>query len=580
MLYSATLLAFVLAGPPADGLLRCWRLDESLDGRPGAALTAHGSLTWAAGIDGRSWLGNGTDAWLSTPDAPEFDFTSGAFSICVWVNPHRLPTDQEMLVGKNCYALNQREWGLLLEPGGRAAFYLRRDGWKTVTARTAAWPGKWTHLVATVDGEVARLYVNGRLEQTGSFGRPEAHTAAPLTLGGIDNHGTLMQLLNGALAEAAIYNRALSEAEIAGLQRSNLPTHEVPEVKLNRYPLWDGDWAPSEADQPFVPGTKYVILRQRQPEVDGYGFLHGVALAFFGDRLYATYGHNRGKENTISEEAHFKTSDDGGLTWSAEGVISAGTEAEGLSHGSFLVHDGKLWAFVPRFGLGQGQFPRLQTEAFILEGERWVSQGLVAEGFWPLLEPQRLPDGNWFSAGCDQNWRGAVALSHGDDLRHWDTVHLPVGNRVLTEATAWVGAGEIVVVMRNQSPVDPDGTTAAVCISKDGGRTWSDPQDSNFPMVTSKPYAGVLSTGQRYLLCNLSHSHPNQRHTLGLAVSRPGETKLCRIWRLDAGRGMSYPYAIEHEGKLYVGYSWTEEPGMNQNSAKLAIVPVAALATE
>ena len=77
----------------------------------------------------------------------------------------------------------------------------------------------------------------------------------------------------------------------------------------------------------------------------------------------------------------------------------------------------------------------------------------------------------------------------------------------------------------------------------------------------------------------------NRRSPLTIAVSRPGEKVFTRIYRIrDAvhdGPGesgpnhrLSYPYAVEHEGKLYVIYSNDGGRGGNRNSAELAIVPV------
>ena len=42
---------------------------------------------------------------------------------------------------------------------------------------------------------------------------------------------------------------------------------------------------------------------------------------------------------------------------------------------------------------------------------------------------------------------------------------------------------------------------ALVSTSADSGRTWTPSTPSNLPMATSKPYAGMLTTGQRYLAC-------------------------------------------------------------------------------
>ncbi len=48
----------------------------------------------------------------------------------------------------------------------------------------------------------------------------------------------------------------------------------------------------------------------------------------------------------MSEEAQYRVSDDGGKTWDEIRVIDAGEEDNlAVSHGVFLSHEGKLWAF-------------------------------------------------------------------------------------------------------------------------------------------------------------------------------------------------------------------------------------------
>ena len=86
-----------------------------------------------------------------------------------------------------------------------------------------------------------------------------------------------------------------------------------------------------------------------------------------------------------------------------------------------------------------------------------------------------------------------------------------------------------------------------------------------------------------------------------IAVSRPGEALFRRIFvirhaQFPAGPGeshergaLAYPCAIEHAGKLYVGYSnsgggvgrqGTGRELWNNNSAELAIIPLQRLRVE
>jgi len=139
---------------------------------------------------------------------------------------------------------------------------------------------------------------------------------------------------------------------------------------------------------------------------------------------------------------------------------------------------------------------------------------------------------------------------------------------------------------------------ALTATSEDYGRTWTAMRPSNLPMATSKPYAGVLSTGQRYLVCSTSADGGGRRSPLTIAVSEPGEEKFRGVFvvrhaAFPEGPGeshrnaaLSYPYAIEHDGHLYVGYSNSGDKSTrvgtgrelwNNNSAELAVIPIGQL---
>ena len=556
----------------------------------------HGGAAFADGVAGRCLRFDGVDDIVEVPDAECFGFADGTLSVSVWVNVYALGIGQQMVLGKNVYSRSEREWSLLIDHDDRPTLYVHHKAWQTVKARTVPEPGRWYHVAACVDRGRARIYVDGVKEGEAVVKTPIPDTPAPLSVGGQRNAGRPMQFLYGAIDDVRVFNRALTQQEVCNMVVPVTQRHTIPEDANPRFELWDPSVpVPPAVEVPLLKGVEFVVVEKRQPEVDGWDWLHGAALIRHGGTLFACWGRNKGKENTVSEVNHGRRSHDGGRTWTrteviGPGVVEAGRAMEAHSHGVFLSRRGELWALLARFGKGEGRFRGLCMEAFVLDEstDRWRSRGVAAKGIWPLREPEKMADGNWLVPGCDEEWRAAVAISRGDDLTTWDTVKIPVGKRVYTEATCWIDGNEVTLVMRNHSPRRPGPSFAAVSLSTDFGRTWSPPVESNLPMTTSKPYAGVLGTGQRYLLCNTVADHANRRWPLTIAVGRPGEKKLCRVWRVrdarrpDAGdtvnKNLAYPHAVELDGKLYVIYS--SGVGGNLNDCELAIIPLEALAAE
>lgn len=553
----------------------------------------HGKPTQAAGVVGQCLVFDGDKDHISVPDAPALSFTSSTFSLSAWVNVYMLDRGQQMIAAKNTYAADQREWSLMVDTDNHFRFYLRHNGWRTVGSHTVPQPGHWYHLIVTVDNGDARLYVNGEIEGRAALGTRIADTAAPMSIGAVNNAGRLMQAFLGAIDEVALTRTVLDPEEIRTMSDRQTTPHEVPAV-LEPYPLWSGGALPKAADIPVLRGVEFHVIKRWEPQTDGYHWLHGVALAWHHGRLHASFGHNEGRENTASEQARGRQSSDGGGTWGEVFTIDVGKGDLGVSHGVLLPHDGRLWAFQGAFF---GDFQRTHTRAYLLDEKsgRWISRGVVVgEGFWPMQEPINMPDGNWIMGGARiakgyemEEHLPAVAISHGDDFTQWDLVVIetaPGVSNVWGESTVYVEGSRVINVSRWGAQA-----RALVAVSEDGGRTWTESCPSNLPMATSKPYTGTLSTGQHYLVCTTTADSGGRRHPLTIAVTRPGELAFSQVYVIrDAwfpeGPGesapdarLSYPHAVEYGGKLYVGYSNAGSRGGNRNSAELAIVPVEAL---
>ena len=354
--------------------------------------------------------------------------------------------------------------------------------------------------------------------------------------------------------------------------------------------LWDPAAAlPKRAEAPVLDDVAFHVIKKQRPDADGGNWTLGVGLAWHNGKLYASYGFNKGDENTASEEAHVRVSEDEGATWGEPVVIDAGAGNLGVSHGVFLSYGGRLWAFMGAF---YDRFQKTHTRGYVLDEATgaWKMEGVVVEnGFWPMQEPQKMADGNWIMAGFrvanGYDVKGhlpAVAISRGDDFTKWDLVVIeaaPNLGDIWGESTVIVDGSRITNIARyNVKPL------ALVSTSADSGRTWTPAAPANLPMATSKPYAGTLSTGQRFLACTTTADSGGGRAPLTIAVSRPGQPLFSKVFVVrhsvsdktpgvsDPRAEFSYPYAIEHDGKLYVGYTHK-----SHIANELAVIPVAAL---
>jgi hypothetical protein len=363
-------------------------------------------------------------------------------------------------------------------------------------------------------------------------------------------------------------------------------------------PLWqEAVPLPEAGDLPIVKGVEFHVIKKWNKKADGYTFLHGVSLAWHKEKLYASIGHNKGRENTVTEEAQYRVSEDGGKSWGPLRSIDAGDEENlAVSHGVFLSHQGRLWAF---HGAYSGFMQSIHTRAYLFDEKRdeWKKLGVIAKnGFWPMNQPVKMSNGNWImpgiSAGPFSNkglFPAAVLISHGDEFTKWDFVKVPVAEGIKHmwgESAIIVDGKRICNIARYGG-----GAKALVAVSDDYGRSWTPSAVSNLPMTTSKPATGILSNGQRYLVCTTAKNSGKKRTPLTIAVSRPGEKQFSRVFVIRHSRNaghpgesaqhlsLSYPCAIEHKGKLYVGYSNNGGRRGNMNSAELAVIPIKSLAT-
>jgi len=560
-----------------------------LDPVDSSKLSVHGEVTGASGVEGKSAVFDGASL-LKVKDSEQLTGGEGGFTLTAWVNPYLLSGKQQMIAAKNRYSLGERQWGVMIDKDNRFRLYVYQGRWATADSKTILRPGHWHLIGIVVRPTEAELWVNGKPEGQVKLTKPVPQTKAPLTFGGVDDNGRIWQNFVGALDEIRLFDKPFDAKQMAAAYKPVTATHKIP-TQPQPFTLWSGPALPKTSEAEVLKGVQFHVIKKFERKVDGYGFLHGVALAWHKGKLYASFGHNKGSENTLTEEGRYCVSDDRGKTWSKVRTIDVGIEDDDLavSHGVFLSRGQTLRAFLGSF---HGTRKGVHTRAYTLDEKtgQWLPQGtVVRDGFWPMTEPVKMADGNWIMPGfiVGQGHPAAVAISAGEDLKKWKTVVIPRGIGV---RNMW-GESSIIVDGSRVTNIARYGgkALALAAMSNDYGRTWTPSAESNLPMATSKPCSGVLSNGQRYLICSTTSDGRGRRSPLTIAVSKPGENTFSKVFVIrhavfDEGPGeshpnaaLSYPYVVEYQGKLYVGYSNNGERNGNNNSAELAVIPVASL---
>jgi hypothetical protein len=179
--------------------------DLSGNGRTGTIVSA----VWStSGKYGKALSFNGTNARVSIPDAAALHLTTG-MTLEAWINPSTVSSAWRDVIYKgndNYYLM------ATTSPNGSPAAGGTFAGTNTNLLGTSALPvNTWTHLAATYDGAMLRLYVNGApvsmVARTGAL----SSSTNPLGIGGDSIFG---QYFSGLIDEVRVYNIALPPSQI------------------------------------------------------------------------------------------------------------------------------------------------------------------------------------------------------------------------------------------------------------------------------------------------------------------------------------------------------------------------------
>jgi len=202
-------------GAPSQGLIGRWSFDSADDlGRDlitGESLVKSGSPAWtSSGKLGGALELNGS-SWLSASSGTinKLPLGNSTYSVSLWFKARTFGA--KGFVGWGDYWQNNNVNAFRLDGDTRIVNYWWANDLSAPVGSTLS-PNVWYHAVATYDGTRRSIYLNG--QKIGSLVDSRADVQ-PLNFGIGKTYGS--EYFDGWLDEVAIYDRALSDTEVAQL---------------------------------------------------------------------------------------------------------------------------------------------------------------------------------------------------------------------------------------------------------------------------------------------------------------------------------------------------------------------------
>ena len=262
-IYKGNVWTFKATYDPAlivdPNLVGWWKLDGNADDSSGYGNDGveNGSplyvdAVWDLGIDF-----DGVNDYINCGNAPRLNMNTNITVAC-WVKGPFGPSWSPFVSkqGESCGWKLRRQGGT-----NNACFTLRGpSGGADPQGAININDNEWHHVAGTYDGAQRNLYVDGQLDTAGSPAGTGFITGSPaddVVIGAFSRAGSsppIQSYSNASIDDARIYNRALTQADIANVIRFNLawawnpsPKNNATGVSIEAVLSWTpGDYAPAE----------------------------------------------------------------------------------------------------------------------------------------------------------------------------------------------------------------------------------------------------------------------------------------------------------------------------------------------
>ena len=207
-----------------DGMVAYWTFDaEDANDSFG---NNHGTVYGAVSIPGQIGYAmsfNGTDDRVSIPGAPSIEPLTNDFSACAWFKWDGPMTDLSSIISKGNPS-NPWAYYIFIEKNSRTlqmAFHTTSPQY-ILNSQVAIALGEWYQACGTRNGNTVSLYANGNEVATSNLnGSLADSTGFDLTIGSFLQSNNQFGF-NGVIDDVAVFNRALTSAEILQMYTKGL----------------------------------------------------------------------------------------------------------------------------------------------------------------------------------------------------------------------------------------------------------------------------------------------------------------------------------------------------------------------
>jgi hypothetical protein len=345
----------------------------------------------------------------------------------------------------------------------------------------------------------------------------------------------------------------------------------------------------------WIKGNPTVLPGARRPKVESaflyepathWTYSHHASITFFKGRFFAIWSNGRKDEDAPGQRVLIASSHDFTRWTTPHPLVGSVTDGSGtqrvLTAAGFNQHNGMLVAYFGNYGPHK-EMTHLQAVT-TADGDDWSPVRNIGIAVNPTHGPEATVSGRLIISGnisCPYTddpsgltgWRmtgiypeSMAATIKDDPASFWDVARQQPWQVALCEGSFFqTDDGTLHMMLRSTGP--HFNHRLWVTESRDNGRVWSAPVETDFSDTDAKFHFGRLPDGRFYYVGNpigggrtplvLSLScdgvHFDRHYIIGeshYAMRRPGISK---------GGEYGYPHTMAHDGYLYVIVSREKE---------------------